>query len=273
MHRKCSAGCEKPLDNTVLCFICKAECHMTCYGLNKTVIKSIKEGPNLLFLCDECNENKSVVDANTVNAIVNNAENNENKQIFKAIDELKGMMFDMQNKMNKIEKPSYRNVVTGDIPDQSQPRVRVKRMRFENIDAANDNNRGTPTGRPKNAIIGTNDVSDDLSSVEPRKWIFVSQLHPSTSEQSLTTFVNKCLNDTENKQKIQTFALVPKEKNREELNFISFKVNIPESLCDAILTPEIWPKGIIVREFVSDSRRRRPTGHFLPNTPSTSLLK
>lgn len=100
----------------------------------------------------------------------------------------------------------------------------------------------------------------------------MSQLHPSTSDESFVQYVKKRLNDADNKLKVQAFALVPKERSRESLNFISFKLNIPESSYADVLKPEIWPSGVIVREFVDDGRRRRKMGNFLPKTPAINLL-
>lgn len=240
---------------------------MTCYNTNKTTLKAINDSPNILFLCDECLENKKIVSSNVADDPPQDMDTREgdNNAIFKAIHELKDIVVDMQSNIKNLEKPSYRNVLASNL-NAGNSKGSAKRMRFM------DNILDTPTTRPRYAIIGNNNVDKELAAVETRKWIFVSQLHPSTTEKSLIDFTCKRLNDTENSSKIQAFALVPKEKNRDELNFISFKVNIPEPLYAPMLKPEIWPNGVIVRDFVNDQRRRRPTGHFLPKTPIVDLL-
>jgi hypothetical protein len=265
-HRKCGDDCVKPFDLVIKCTSCDAICHNTCYGLNKTVVKAIHEIENIVFLCDECSDTKTFVASDSTNS--NNAaqvsDAGDNTAIFHAIGELKNMVVDMQTKINKIEKPTYSKVVTGDVFKSSGPRNKRLRVDGDTI--------STPTGRPQNGIVGNGDDTTELSSVETRKWIFVSQLHPSTTDTSFTDYVKKRLNDTSDKLKIQAFALVPKDRDRNELNFISFELNIPESSFVEVLKPEIWPKGVVVREFVNDSRRRRPTGHFLPKTPMVDLL-
>lgn len=264
VFRKCDSDCDKPFDPTVKCFICNHACHISCYNINKTVCKGIVDLENVLFLCHECLANKKIVDANS-NTTGNNApisHASDNSSIVKAINDLTAIVVDMQTKMKNIEKPSYKAALTGNLHSVNT-RSAAKRMRFmDNLPP------DTPTSRPKDTIIGNNNEDKDLAAVETRKWIFVSQLHPSTSEQSLIDFTKKRLNDTNNAAKIQAFALVPKDRNRDELNFISFKVNIPESLYAEVLKPEIWPRGVIVRDFVNDQRRRRPTGHFLTKTPT-----
>lgn len=268
MARSCSDECSRPLDSIVKCFACAGICHSTCYNLNKTVIKAISEIPNLMFLCDACNINKAAIAAGGPQAaVISQTEGNtDNASIINAICDLKNMVVGLQDKMSKLEKPpiipSYRSILAG----EQSTRGSAKRPRF------GDNAYSTPTNRPKNTIIGTNVNANELSSVEARKWVFVSQLHPSTTDQSFGDYVKKRLNDQDNSLKIQAFALVPKDRDRSELNFISFKLNIPESSFDAVLNPDIWPKGVIVREFINDQRRRRQTGHFLTKTPTVDLL-
>jgi hypothetical protein len=271
--RICEGECNKPLDSTVACFICHAPCHMSCYGLTKAVINVVNQTDNLIFLCDICLANKSIVNANAIldngrDAMHANTPANDNKPIFDAINDLKEMVVDMQAKIKTLEKPTFASVLAGDGDSTPalQLRTGTKRRRF------GDRNTATPSNRPLSTmIVGNNENEKDLAAVEPRKWMFISQLHPSTTEEFIAQYVNRQLNDTENKQKIQAFALVPREKNRDDLNFISFKLNIPESSYEALLNPEIWPKGVVVRDFVNNDRRRRaPTGHFL-STPANNL--
>lgn len=274
MQRLCGDECDKPMDSTVECRSCGIGCHTSCYSINKTVLRAIADMPNLWFLCDVCTTNNANIfskDANT-NAVNTSAPHNctnDNTAIFQALDELKNMVIELQGKVNGIEKPTYRSILAG---NNGKPAGSVnsnaKRRRF----ADTENVHSTPPGRPKNAIVGSNLDDGGLSSVEPRKWMFVSQLHPSTSDKSFVEYVKKRLNDTDNKLNIQAYALVPRDKNRDSLNFISFKLNVPESSIDAILKPDNWPKGVIIREFVNDDRRRRPTGRLLLNTPQINLM-
>lgn len=270
MHRVCGDECDKPLDSTVECRSCGIGCHTSCYSINKTVLRAIVDMPNLWFLCDECsakNANILSKDAVTAAATTSAPHNctNDNTAIFQALGELKNMVVELKGKVNGIEKPTYRSILAGNNGKPSGSNTsNAKRRRF----ADTENVHSTPPGRPKNAVVGNNMDDGGLSSVEPRKWMFVSQLHPATSDHSFVEYVKKRLNDTENKLNIQAYALVPREKNRDSLNFISFKLNVPESSIDAILKPENWPKGVIIREFVNDDRRRRPTGRVLLNTPN-----
>lgn len=272
MNRVCNDECDKAMDPMVKCAMCDMNCHISCYGIGKTVHRAIGESNNLWFLCDECSEKKSAFFA-TQNKVASTDNNNDIATIFQAIGELKNMFMDMQVKMNNIEKPTFRNILGSETQTSNSSAAhgnsRRKRMRFADNTA---NLYETPTTRPKTSVIGNNKNEKALTSVEPRKWVFVSQLHPSTSDDAFVQYVKKQLKDDDNKLKVQAFALVPKERSRESLNFISFKLSIPESSLSDVLKPEIWPSGVVVREFVDDGRRRRQTGHFLPKTPLLELL-
>lgn len=275
MQRVCGDECgSRPMDGTINCRSCGIACHTGCYSVNKTVLRAIADMPNLWFLCDECNTKNANIFSNDANTDAANTSaphncNSNNTAIFQALGELKNMVVELQGKVNGIEKPTYKSILAGNTGKPAGPNISsAKRRRF----AATDNVQSTPPGRPKNTIVGSNMDEGGLSAVEPRKWMFVSQLHPSTSDQSFVEYVKKRLNDPENKLNIQAFALVPREKNRDSLNFISFKLNVPESSIEAILKPENWPKGVIIREFVNDDRRRRTTGRLLLNTPQVNLM-
>lgn len=265
MVRECDIGCYRAKDKSVNCFICGHICHSLCYDLD-AAHSLIGLHTNIVFLCDMCIEKKADFAAKPNNNTKTDQTSTNNDNIVQAIVELKGMVVNMQEKIARIERPSFRDVLAGDNPES---RLTAKRKRTNNGSINVGNGPETPKGRPKKGIVGNNEGDVGLSSVEARKWIFVSQLHPSTSDESFVDYVKKRLNDADNKLKIQAFALVPKERKREELNFISFKLNIPESSYEAVFQSEIWPKGVVVREFVLDQQRhRRPTGHFLPTSPA-----
>lgn len=113
---------------------------------------------------------------------------------------------------------------------------------------------------PVNKIIGTNetDEADELCSVEPLKSVVVSQLHPNTTDAKLVDFIVRKL--AVNGDVIKTKALIPRDLKRDELSFISYKLMVPESLYKSILSAALWPKGIVVRDFVPSFRQRQQTG-------------
>lgn len=149
MNRECNDDCDRATDPTLKCAACNVSCHISCYGINKTALRVIGEVQNLWFLCDECNDKKKAfitthddVDTNNVNTA---DVNTDSASIFQAIGELKNMVIDMQLKINKIEKPSYSNVLADGIfkPNVNHGSAKRKRMRYgDNV--FNNNNMETP---------------------------------------------------------------------------------------------------------------------------------
>lgn len=232
--RTCGDNC--PLANkgdSLECDRCKSVIHLKCYNINKTTAKMINESPNLLLLCDSC-----VVENKMYFEITNDIA--EVKKVVDNINRVVSEQAEIPVKMvARNKRPS----------DDSTPVMTnsVKRRRFQ---------QQVEKQTPVNKIVGTNSAND-LRSVEAMKHVVVSQLHPETTEEELVDFVKKKL-DTD--AEIRAKPLIPKDRNREDLSFITFKLLVPESIYCSVLSPELWPKGITVRDFVPGFKRKQSTG-------------
>lgn len=60
--------------------------------------------------------------------------------------------------------------------------------------------------------------------------------------------------------------LIPAGRKVEDLDYLSFKIGVPESMFSMLLRPELWPKGVRIRAFVPRTRVHN-TASFLP-TPA-----
>jgi hypothetical protein len=96
---------------------------------------------------------------------------------------------------------------------------------------------------------GSGEAVDDLKPVAPMKWLYVSRLHPQTSEEAVTKKLCSALNV--DPSEFKCVKLVPR---MEDPSFISFKVGLTEELLQRSLAPEVWPPGIAVRKFVNRPR-------------------
>lgn len=257
-NRKCGDVCNKPLDQTVVCKKCSSIAHVTCYGLNKTIARVLSESNNLAFFCDDC-----VILTNDNNDVCSNQVCNSSKDVVEAISELKDVIMGLQK---SIQPPiSYKSVLSGDVINHGS----AKRRRL--VDESS-----TPTGFPRArpntpTIRGTNAIASTLVTVEPRKLIFVSQLNPSTKESDIVDYVNNQLGDVFAKPKVN--SLIPRGKLLSDLDYISFKLSIPEKHLDKVLSAEFWPKNVMVREFKNFPRvNRRPVASFLPETQTVEQV-
>jgi hypothetical protein len=119
---------------------------------------------------------------------------------------------------------------------------------------------GNPIPTPAIAH-GTGDVSSDLVMVKLLKWLYVSMLHPSTTEETIASQLSKTLFA----QSTDFNCVKLLAKDVQSPTFISFKVGMSEDLFEKSLEPSAWPPGVAFREFVNRPRRFfRPTGVRIP---------
>lgn len=113
-------------------------------------------------------------------------------------------------------------------------------------------------------VIGSSDAHG-LRVVEAKHEIVASLLHPTTESSMLLEYVKSKLDLTEDSNDIRITKLVPAGKDIKLLDFISFKLSVPASLAEKLMSPDMWPTGVRVRPFENRPRRSRPIGNFLPN--------
>lgn len=159
---------------------------------------------------------------------------------------------------------------------QFRPQLHRNTMSWAAIAAANGNGSNTTPSRsakrprhdkqlqqlkpnvpaPK---IGTNANVGRLVAVEkpaPRKIaekpkyekaVWISRLPPTTSEDDVREYIGQLSSVSSN---LIVHKLVKKDRDCSELNFVSFKIAV-NNIDFAILNdPSVWPKGVLVREFM-----------------------
>lgn len=120
---------------------------------------------------------------------------------------------------------------------------------------------GTHHGRPQitvqqlsAALESTNNEPSiaPLSAVEANKWIFISRLHPQTSEiqvvHHLTTNLEISATD------IVCNKLIKRGISEDRISFTSFKIGLKSNLFDKVNNRTFWPTGAIVHEFKPRSK-------------------
>lgn len=127
------------------------------------------------------------------------------------------------------------------------------------------------TPKPPITITGTKTITSPTqmlkvvpaASIMPKLALYLPRLAPDTFKDNVLNFVRKHL-DTE---EITVYCLLRKDANPSTITFLSFKVLIPEQLCTKALSPETWPNGFTVCEFV-DKRRQINRINFRSSQPS-----
>lgn len=110
--------------------------------------------------------------------------------------------------------------------------------------------------RKDKAIEGTSDVVSSIKVVEATEWFHVSRFDPGVDTEEMKKWMAGILDNT----KITCIKLLPRNRNQDELTFISFKLGVEKSLADKVLDPSIWPKNVTVKSF--ESRPYNSTKNF-----------
>lgn len=111
--------------------------------------------------------------------------------------------------------------------------------------------------------------------IQPKFWIHVSEFEVSESADTVQNLVATCLGI--GPEKIETFKLIPKDRDINSLRFISFKVGIPLEFKDIVNQSSTWPVGLSVRPF-DTSRNFRSRGFInqrkntIPSTTSNQII-
>lgn len=93
-------------------------------------------------------------------------------------------------------------------------------------------------GRTK-TIVGNRTDACNLKAIEANSWIFVSRLHPSTTEEDIREYAKQ--------NNIAISDCVKLEIRSQSIS--AFKIAVPRSLQQRVLSEETWPVNAIVRQY------------------------
>lgn len=83
----------------------------------------------------------------------------------------------------------------------------------------------------------------------------MSELSPETTSEDMKLYVASRLDIPSTE--VLSQILINRNQNREELEFVSFKIGLKEDIIGNSLSSGFWPNGTVVREF-QDRQRSRP---------------
>lgn len=231
------------LAQTVTCFVCEKSFHgFGCIGLSKPHLKFIKDIKGILWSCEHCC-------ITTFQKFVCNklTEISSNDSSVKSQDVILSRIDAMSLELLNLKK----NV---DALNVSEDCIPIGAKRFRSGKPSTPSNNVTSFTWPKSstsstpAVIGTNLESTTLKVIEAPMYFHVSRFSTDTSETELESWISSKLNVTP-EQYVKCTKLVPKGRELDTLEFISFKVAIPSGLEKQVMDASIWPSNITVRPF------------------------
>lgn len=246
--------CQKKVSKkeSVLCQgFCGATFHAVCVNVDGPLQEQLAlNAKNVFWMCDACSE----LFANTV---FREMMNNVDAKYSALPDAVQSMQSKIENLQSAVEaltakvedKPCTPSpFVTPNLwptrnrintPFGSTKRRRINDEALTNVPLVTSNFGTKSTGVIKTVQLNQRDDDNLL-------WIYLSAFHPNTSEGQIASLVSECL-ELLNIPKV--VKLVPKGKDPNSLQFVSFKVGVASQLKEKALACDTWPENIRFREF------------------------
>lgn len=219
-------------DNIVTCRQCSKNFHAYCADIDDQLYELLMKNKNLSWSCNDCIGKPANMEINNCLGLI--------------MEKLGTMSSDIEAlKVSAAPKTTFADMVRKD----ATPRTPKRRAGDKDFQFVKRTRTDTPS-----MIMGTGEANNALVSVEPLKWLYVSRLHPQTSEESVLKLLTTAHNVDE--KMFTCVKLMPRMQNP---TFISFKVGMSNDLLLTSLAPDIWPAGVAIREFVN-----RPRNFFQP---------
>lgn len=86
-----------------------------------------------------------------------------------------------------------------------------------------------------------------IPTEETMKSFYVTPFHIEQSEEDIIEYLRETINI--DKSSLKCVKLVPRNKDINELSFVSFKLSVSEDLATVINDTFYWPEGVEIREF------------------------
>lgn len=270
--------CKNNIDNAdiITCYgQCKQTFHFGCVGLVKSHLKIIKEVPNIFWYCNSC---VLFAEAN-LSQQIRDEIGNALKPFTTAINAISSIVPSLKKISDHSPLAKHRSgnpFSRRDFPNIHNGENSAKRRRDSdfhghgsnhNNGISNSNAGGTTpnrlgsvyrdkllygTGNSLGKLKGVGEV-DQQSSVGATKEVYISKLDRDTTEKDIIDFLTdaQVIADTTT---IKCVKLIKVGADLSRLNWVSFKLVVPDSLFDSIVDRSVWPPTVAVREFVNIPR-------------------
>lgn len=251
----CNSCAEEIGDDHVVCQgFCNAAFHFKCCGLSENLRNEVASRNQLFWLCVSCSKlmsdlrcRRSIRSAYDVGIEYNVARHSEAIELLK-----EEILCELRTEI----RSSFATLVnsrscTPIVPRQVIPNAGTTRGRrlFKE-------KRPKPVNAAPAVPATGNSVSPSTIGVvadsrkDPKFWLYLSRLSRHTTVDQVSALVKSRLGIDD----VDVVRLVGKGQDVSKMAFISFRVGMKLELKDTALNPSIWPKGILLREFINMER-------------------
>lgn len=242
----------KPEEEFIECMgFCNQQTHVKCAKINSPFKKVIVERTNIFWMCCECVNIMKLTRFKSAMSSIGNALSKISENHSETIADIKQAISDNGKQIELLSRRinstplSSRGIVGLPTP---------KRRREEQSMTLKPLLGGTKTLSNNSATVMT------VSPPKEKFWLYMSRIHPSVKTDDIKNMVKDCL---QCEDQCKVIPLIRKDVDINSLNFISFKIGIEKKYQMRALDPATWPKGILFREFESDTSSKA----WLPTNP------
>lgn len=213
--------------------VCNNLFHIKCVGVHKSMLSTINNCSNIHWYCHECNaDNRSFSSAiDRINDAIGLLSNSLSGDLLKFFDSFKTLMETFVESFNTA-------LITQIVPNLI--------TRSQNVSSPE------PTEQlPIEPHVGKPSYEANFASQnfqEPNKSVVVSNIGTDVTMECLTDYVVDKLKVA--KDSVKLALLLPAGKKKEDLNFLQYKITIPEVNHGSIMCPDLWPSNVLIRDFV-----------------------
>lgn len=86
---------------------------------------------------------------------------------------------------------------------------------------------------------------NSISVVKPRRWIFISRIHSSVTDEQFKCFIDCKFN----LKTVNAIRMVPKVRNGGQYDYVSYRISVDEDAFATLINSKLWPPGIFIKEF------------------------
>lgn len=291
MARICNACTMEIAEASISCCLCDSPFHQRCTSVPADLFLRISEYKQLHWCCIGCNN----VFMNPRTKFVKDAAMQSGFQaaITTVAESIKTVMEPLTNEIKTgFARMSQLDLKT---PRSSHPPAKIRRINPSKrlfSDVIKDNHALFTFGATSNQRNSQNNNTKRIDDVQRKTHappvitgtkkdiaafpikivpahsavqkcaLYISRLSPDTTSDQIVQMVKQALSIDD----ATAYCLIRQGTNTATLSFLSFKVLVPLSLRDKALSPDTWPLGLSVREFI-DYRTQQPSANFRIQPP------
>lgn len=241
MAAKCYSCDDKVMNNEFIncAGICGGIFHTKCASITKAMLNAVNNCPNIHWYCNDCNDgNRHISTAiKNIDDSVERLTKSLSGDLLNFLDGLRTLMDKILGKVVTMGCTSSHSVISRDVV-ADQP---TDKIHFE-----------VPICRSNVAGQKVDSLPHDMTDKTSTKSIVVSNIASDVSVDCLTNYL--CTKLGIKQTSVHLSLLLPAGRTPGDMRFLQYKVTVPSDNYGSIMSPELWPNDVRLRDFIFKGR-------------------